>query len=563
MRTLALLLLALFVMPMAAQSTAPDVEGLWRAKKRFGPDVKGTLTIERDGNAWRADIAGQSAVVSVDKERISFALPTGEGSFRGQLKNDRITGHWIQSRTVISGMQFATPVTLEKQRTNRWRGTVSPIVDEFTLFLPVTRKEDGTLATFIRNPERNIGMFQRAQAMVMDGNTLRLTGPRGVVAEGQYVNEQLAINIPNRGGWYDFERATPADEARFYPRAKTPPAWRYRKPAVEDDGWPVATPEEAGLSREELAKFMQHLIALPVNSLQAQDVHAVLVARHGKLVVEEYFHGVDREEPHDLRSASKILASVVAGAAKVPGSTKVYATMNEPTDDPRAQALTLEHLLMMSSGLDCDDSDEKSPGREDSVTDQDAPPDWFQVTLDLKMIRNPGEKSVYCSVQPHLAGGVIAKATGRWLPDLFRETVAEPMQMRGYAINLTPTGEAYFGGGARFTARDFLKFAQLMLDDGKWRGKQIVSAEWARKSTAALTDIRGRHYGYLWWLIDLPYRGRTVRAFYAAGNGGQTSMGIPELGLAVAIFGGNYADTPATLAVQRELIPTHLLPAVK
>jgi CubicO group peptidase (beta-lactamase class C family) len=560
---LALLLVTLLVMPIAGQSTAPDVEGLWRAKKRFGPDVKGTLTIEREGNVWRAEIAGQSAAVSVDKERISFALPTGEGSFRGYLRNDRITGHWIQQRTVIGGLGFATPVTLEKQRPNRWRGLVSPAVDELTLFLPVMRKEDGTFSTFIRNPERNIGMFQRAESMVIEGNTLRLVGPRGVVAEGQYVNERLAINIPNRGGWYDFERATPADEARFYPRAKTPPAWTYRKPALEDDGWPVATPEEVGLAREELAKFVQHLIALPVNSLRGQDIHAVLVARHGKLVLEEYFHGMDREELHDLRSAAKILASLLAGTAKLPASTKVYATMNEPTDDPRAQALTLEHLLLMSSGLDCDDSDENSPGREDAVTDQDAQPDWFQFTLDLKMTREPGQTSVYCSVQPNLAGGVVAKATGRWLPDLFRETVAEPMQMRRYALNLTPTGEAYFGGGARFTARDFLKFAQLMLDGGTWRGRQIVSAEWARKSIAPLTEIRGRKYGYLWWIIDLPYRGRTVRAFYAGGNGGQTSMGIPELGLSIAIFGGNYADTPATLAVQRELIPTHVLPAVK
>ena len=59
-----------------------------------------------------------------------------------------------------------------------------------------------------------------------------------------------------------------------------------------------------------------------------------------------------------------------------------------------------------------------------------------------------------------------------------------------------------------------------------------------------------------------PYRDRKVRAFFAGGNGGQTVIGIPELDLLVAFFGGNYSDA-ATLKPQREFVPQHLLPAIR
>ena len=90
------------------------------------------------------------------------------------------------------------------------------------------------------------------------------------------------------------------------------------------------------------------------------------------------------------------------------------------------------------------------------------------------MIRKPGERAVYCSCQPNLAGGVLARTTNRWLPDLIRDWIATPMQFGLYAIDLQPTGEAYGGGGARFLPRDFMKLGQVMLDHGRWRGKQIA-----------------------------------------------------------------------------------------
>ncbi len=67
---------------------------------------------------------------------------------------------------------------------------------------------------------------------------------------------------------------------------------------------------------------------------------------------------------------------------------------------------------------------------------------------------------------------------------------------------------------------------------------------------------------FLWWVTDYPYRNRTVRAFFAGGNGGQIVMGIPELDLVIAFFGGNYSDS-SSLVPQRVFVPQYVLPAVK
>jgi CubicO group peptidase (beta-lactamase class C family) len=559
---------------------APDLSGLWHAKLRFGPDVRGPLTIALAGASGNgvAEIAGRTAAVRSEEDSVVFDLPNAEGSFKGRLAAGRIIGHWIQPRTVSGGFGYASPVTLRKIGPRRWRGLVDPLADAMTFFLSVTRKADGTFGAFLQNPERNAGIQFGLEQIVLEGTKVKLLGRRspdaaaGVVLEGAWdaENGTISLPVPWRGGTFCFKRATPAEEALFYPRGRTPAPYVYHPPADEGDGWPVASVESVGLSREKIERFVDVLLATPIDSVHAPQIHGLLIARHGRLVLEEYFHGFHRLELHDTRSAAKSLTSVLTGAAMLRGfplsvTTPVYGTMMGPPPadlDPRKAAITVENLLTMSSGLDCDDSDPNSAGREDAMQEQTGQPDWFRFTLELKMTRRPGEKAVYGSANPHLLGGVLARKTGLWLPDLFRDLLAEPLGLEHYAMNLTPTGTAYMGGGLRVRPREFMKAGQMMLDGGRWRGRQVVSPEWARRAVSPLYEMSGGHYGYLWWVTEYPHRGRTVRAFYAGGNGGQVVMGFPDLGLVIAFYGGNYSDR-TTYVSQRVYIPQYILPAIE
>jgi CubicO group peptidase (beta-lactamase class C family) len=555
-----------------AQQGAPDLSGLWAATARFGPDIRGPLLLLRSGKAWRADIAGFSVPARLDGRELAFDLPDSNGSFRGRLSGSGIAGQWIGPRTRNSGLSYATPVVLRPNGPNRWRGDVIPLDDTFTFYLPLTRRGDGIYATFLRNPERNLGRFIPVARVALKDDVVTLTGRGGsqgeeTLANGRY--DEGVLRVPLAGVSLDFSRVDQETSSPFYPRGKPGQRYRYAPPLELDDGWPVATVEDVGISRAGIEAMVQRLIDMPMDSFSTSQIHSLLIARHGKLVVEEYFHGYHRDRPHDTRSAAKSWTAVLLGAAMQAGvpiqlTTPVYRTMLDsvPRDlDARKRAMTLEHLISMTAGYDC--SGDSAPGDEDVMQSQTAEPDWYRYTLNVPMRTAPGDTIVYCSIEPNLAGGMLRKISGEPLAQMFYRLVARPLKMSNYHLFLSPTGEAYGGGGHRFLPRDFMKLAQLMVNEGRWNSKQIISREWAERSGSALRNLsRIQQYGWLWNSVEYPYKGRTVRAFFAGGNGGQIFMGIPALDLVIAFTGGNYND-PALFIPQRQFVPEYILPAVK
>jgi CubicO group peptidase (beta-lactamase class C family) len=561
--------------PAASGAQTPDLQGLWSAVLRFGPDIRGTLIVHRSADGWQGDIAGFYVPARFEGDAVAFELPDSNGSFRGKQSGRRILGQWIQPRTEQSGLGYATPVTLEPDGPSRWRGTLTPLQSRFTFYLPVRRRSDGTLQTYLRNPERNLGWFVRVSRLDVAGSDVRLIGRTRpgsqdtTLVEARYADG--VISVPLRGGVYDFTRVQDESASAFYPRQRGD-RYRYTAPLRLDDGWPVAPVEDVGISRPAIERFVQMLIDLPMDSLGTSQLHSLLIARHGKLVVEEYFHGYHRDQPHDTRSASKSWVAALIGAAMQAGvpirlDTPVYQTMlgSVPADlDPRKGAMTLEHLISMTAGYACDPSGE-APGTadEDVMQSQEQESNWYRYTLNVPLESAPGEKLFYCSAEPNLAGGMLEKIAGEPLPELFDRLIARPLRMRTYHLLLQPTGEAYGGGGHHFVPRDFMKLAQLMVNDGKWGGRQILSPDWARKSTAPHRELSAlrQQYGWLWNSVEYAYKGRKVRAFFAGGNGGQIFMGIPELDLVIAFTGGSY-NQASLFIPQRVYVPQHILPAV-
>jgi CubicO group peptidase (beta-lactamase class C family) len=553
----------LFALSAAAAAADGDaLVGLWKAKRWSEPYVRSTLIIQRNGGSYTADIAGRVIPVTVKGRELSFQLPNGRGSFRGKVEAGEIAGYWYRPSAI--------PLRLHKVGTNRWIGTVDSIERTLTFYLLVQKRADGSLGVLVDSPEADWGVRVGADTIVREGNVVKLVG-KSVVATGTYDAEKnvITLSLPNWGGTYDFKRDT--DDSDFYERGKNPGRYVYHQPPALGDGWPTQSPEEAGIDRGGLEATIQMLIDRPIDSNDTPLVDALLVARHGKLVLEEYFRGQNRDTQHAVRSAQKSMTSVLAGAVMQKGgplrvSSPVYKVMNggtfPPDLEPRKRAMTLEHLLTMTSGLQCDDWDDKETHNEDEMWDNaQSEPDFYRYALNLPMARNPGEKAFYCSAGANLALGVIGRATGESVVDLFDRLVARPMKIDHYLFPLNRAGQPYGAGGASFRGRDFLKFGQLMLDGGVWNGRRILSRDYVKRSTSPLYALGRFHFGYLWWIYDYPYEGRTVRAFWAGGNGGQAVVVIPELDLAVATFGSNYFSSGGYY-VRLEVIPKSILPAV-
>jgi CubicO group peptidase (beta-lactamase class C family) len=559
-----------------SQPTSEPLVGLWRAKRWFGPDIRGPLVIQREGGSYRADLAGKVLPVGVDRGELRFTVPNGKGSFRGLLPAaEGIVGVWTPQRFTANG-GFSTPVVLAPDGPDRWRGEVVPYDDVFTFWLRVWKRPDGTLGALLRNPERDYGALLGVRRLESDSGGVRLMGrppwerQEVAVASGLYnAGDSILVLMFARGGTYDFRRE--GDSSDFYPRGRNPAPYVYRAPPVGGEGWPTATLESVGIDLAAIERAMKTLLTMPMDTIDAPQVHGVLVARHGKLVLEEYFHGEHRDKLHETRSAAKSLTATLVGAAMQDGApltldTPVYQIMNGgsfPADlEPRKRAMTLEHLLTMSSGFFCDDNNPEAPGNEEVMADQTKEPDFYRYTLNVPMAFTPGDTAIYCSGNSNLALGVLSRATGEFPPYTFHRLLGRPLEISRYAWPLDPAGQAYGGGGVQMPPRDFMKLGQLMLNGGTWKGKRLLDQAYVTRASSPLYRIGSRSYGLQWWGIDYPDSLGGFHAYSALGAGGQIVMVVPALDLVVACYGASYSSR-GWRYLQGEFIPKFILPAVQ
>jgi len=576
---------------LAAQTSDPLI-GLWSSESHFGPQLRGELRVVRMGSQWTATIADAKTSFAVDGEEVRFAFGKG-GAFRGRIETNSITGFWMQPEGITASapnasgasQAFASPVVLRRMANGIWRGDVHPLEETFTLYLRVFANPDGSLIGAFRNPEQgsNGGAMQfkvtRDDVVVFSAGDTRLTA--------KLVNDRLQMFWPDMNRVVELTRRAPAETAGYFPR---PPGekYTYRKPPAIGDGWSTARARDVGMDEELLTKLIQRLIDADPSIRRAPLMHSILVAHKGKLVLEEYFFGFDRKEPHDLRSAGKTFASVMLGAAmrggvKIAPESPVYSLLAAKgpfaNPDPRKAQITLAYLLTHTSGLACDDNDPASPGNEGTMQMQTQQRDWWKYTLDLPMTHDPGTRYAYCSANINLAGAALTTATRTWLPELFERTVARPLQFGPHYWNLMPTGEGYLGGGAYLLPRDFLKVGQAYLDGGVWHGHRIVDKEWIATSTAPHTHISpattgidpkdfGNFYGegddgYAWHLSDLKSGDRTYHCYAASGNGGQLLIVVPDADLAVVFTAGNYGQGGIWSKFRDQIVPNDIIAAIR
>lgn len=433
---------------------------------------------------------------------------------------------------------FATPLALERIDADHYRASVEPMPSILHLYVHV----DGARA-FIREPSRNLGKQLGELAVETHGPDVEFHDAKGkLIASAVRAGDRLQLRLIDAALTIELTKRDRGTAPWFYARATVPE--QLERPAPIADGWRVESPEAVGFDRAALTAIVRDIAADVPDGPNTRAIHALVIARHGALVVEEYFAGARADTLHDLRSAGKSISTTLAGITIDHGQLALhdplYETVGFAIDDPKKQAIQLVHVLTMATGLACDDSDDKSPGNEDTMQQQTAQPDWYRYTLALP-VANPAGKGIYCSGTMNLVGAMIAARTHRWLPDLLHDQLFAPLGITRYAVPLMPDGQGYFGGGVRLRARDFAKLAQLFVDGGRWHDTRVVSADWVRDAIAAHSALnKPDDYGYGWWRQHYSLDGQELDAFFASGNGGQIALGIPQLELVVVFQSGNF-----------------------
>jgi CubicO group peptidase (beta-lactamase class C family) len=333
-------------------------------------------------------------------------------------------------------------------------------------------------------------------------------------------------------------------------------AYRYLEPAHADDGW-----ETAPLSKDNLDAAPIKALVERILDGTYKNIHSVLIARNGKLILEEYFLGYDsngkfrrfdRDTLHELHSASKSVNSILIGIAidqhLISGVdeklSKLLPAYSKVLAENGKDAIRLTDLLTMRAGLSWDEwTYPYTDARNDHVAMNDSK-DPVRYMLERSLVTEPGKKFDYSSGITIALGEVVHQASGEKVDKFAERRLFEPLGISKYYWWSYPSGFVQTGGGLCLRPRDMAKIGQLFLDGGRWKGKQVVSENWVKASTTRYIDakefpdwIQADGYGYQWWLRSFKVGKRVIPSFHAAGRGGQFIFVFPDLEM-VAVFTG-------------------------
>jgi|TARA_Y100000310_G_scaffold336672_1_gene421855 CubicO group peptidase (beta-lactamase class C family) len=344
--------------------------------------------------------------------------------------------------------------------------------------------------------------------------------------------------------------------------------WDYHPPDGLGDGWPVSSLNEDEI--QDLDELFEQVVGGDYQGLDA-----VLVAREGQLVLEEYFHFGDRNEIHTLQSVTKSVTSLVFGSAYDDG---LIADLDQPlhryyegyADSQWVKdkyPISLKHVLTMSAGLDWHEEGISYTNSRNDNWRMNRSGDMYGYILSRDRAGDvePGDQFAYTSGLSILLGGVVLEATGTRIDRYAEQTLFEKMRINRYHWG-APSGQIHTGGGLYLRARDLLKLGQLVLDNGRWNGKQVISASWIEESTAFQVPRpnsgNDSSYGYQWWRTLLYTPRGSVQVIYASGYGGQLLWVFPKLELVMLVLHHNPRPGEGSHTINLQEVHDHVIPAL-
>ena len=328
---------------------------------------------------------------------------------------------------------------------------------------------------------------------------------------------------------------------------------------------PRSTPEAEGVDSSLLNQVFNKITALP-----NVDVHHLMVVRHGKVIGELHAYPYQADHLHTLYSASKTVTGLAVGLAVDDGLLKVDDKVSKYLRDkmpaklsPGLDSLTVRNMLMMSAGRQQDL--DIFMGETDWLTT------WFKGDF-----HGPGQRFSYDSMCTFALATIVTRLTGKPLLDYVRERIFEPMHITQVDWEIAPDGVVTAGWGLRLQAESEAKLGLLMLHDGEWNCKQLISKEWIHEMTQRHISTRTSPLPKLsliqkitnfmrsiWHKIRSWFSGYNVddyflgygyqiksilqpraEIFFATGYGGQLIYVVPKLDMVIAINGraNNYGD---------------------
>jgi len=439
-----------------------------------------------------------------------------------------------------------------------------------------------------QNPEGELsGLVDLRDSTTLDvpvqvelvGNTVKVTTPSGRLFEGILRPDLQAIQgalfAATTNSWHDLilKKDNEAFRAFAVPRltdigtARTD--YVYRRPLAVKDGWPVSSLSAENIDEAKIVRLVESVLREEQGRPEA-----ILIARNGKLVLEEYFYGSSRYRLHPIQSVTKSVTSLLFGIAWDRGyvgdlDQLVYIFFPEYRGKKwidQQYPITLAHLLTMSAAIEWND---ESFGSSRAMYQSG---DWIGYVLDRDRDGEPGEFASYSNGLAFLLGGVFHNATGEYVDEFAEKTLFADLGISSYRWAAAADGTRNTGGGLSVTAYDLAKMGQLVLGRGEWKGKQVISESWITESVqrhyplaeeSLGTSSYTKGYGYLWWHQSYDVSERTIDGIAGRGYGGQYLGIFPTLNTVIVFNSGEWGNPEERVFDYDILIEEWILPAIR
>jgi len=325
---------------------------------------------------------------------------------------------------------------------------------------------------------------------------------------------------------------------------------------------PRSTPVAEKVSEKGIAGYLDAV------RKSGQDLHSLMIVRHGKVVAEQWFGDNAANKPHIMNSVSKTFTATAIGFAvmekRLRLTDKVISFFPEKLPaqlSPFLKELQVSHLLTMSVGQDA--------RKVEQITKDTENTDWVKAFLSSPIDAEPGSEFSYNSMATYMLSAIIQRVTGEKVIDYLYPRLLRPLGITGATWQESPQGINCGGWGLYIKTEDMAKMGQFLLQKGKWNGEQLLAEAWIEEATsfkiASLPagvkkqDLKMKPqdsdwlqgYGYKIWMCR-------HNAFRADGANGQFIIVIPEKD-AVIVTTANVNDMQAEI----NLIWKYLLPALK
>lgn len=340
----------------------------------------------------------------------------------------------------------------------------------------------------------------------------------------------------------------------------------------------VAPTKKSGWKPEGLAK----LEAYAFSSTEKHRTNAVVILHRGNLVYEKYANGYSKDMRHAGWSITKSIATALLGIAESEGKISRQDLVTKFFPEMKGSVwsdVTLLNLANMDSGIAWDETYEAGPLRSNVVsmlyrTSYSADMGGYRLHQ-KKRVAPIGKRYNYSSGDTNLMMKALNVVIGQAEYDDYPwKALFDPIDAKSFVIQQDPAGTFVGSSYAFATPRDFARFGQLFLNEGKWGNRQVIPAEWVKYSRTPgppFSDLRLDHspnepYGAGWWLnaaIPTAQIGKQIASapndmYWAAGHHGQYIFVIPSWDLVVVRLGldrGNRIDGNQFFKLLQEAMP--------